>query len=184
VRYPNWKTVCVGRYLVDVPAEAKINGEWFINDDKVQKLDCTPEQAKKLVKDLIVKLKREQHKTMGSMFIKSIQLPGDGVIIHGWSLPNNTSTNTLFLYAAVGSGRKAIYHLEATIGVSRKEQVINDYIQIGSSFRSVKPGEIPWEAGFCMNDVLLLDTPSPRDESGWVSFTLPDAPYLSLVTNC
>jgi hypothetical protein len=180
VRYPNWKTVCVGRYLVDVPAEAKVNGEWFINDDKVQKLDCTPAQAKALVKERIAKLKQTRHKTMGSMFIQSIQLPGDGVIIHSWALPNNISANTLFLYVAVGSGRKTIYHLEALIGEDWKEQVIKDYIQIGSSFRAVKPGEIPKEAGYCMDEVLLLDTPVLRDESGWVSFTLPDAPHLVL----
>jgi hypothetical protein len=54
--------------------------------------------------------------------------------------------------------------------------VIKDYIQIGSSFRAVKPGEIPKEAGYCMDEVLLLDTPVLRDESGWVSFTLPDTP--------
>jgi hypothetical protein len=180
VRYPNWKTVCVGRYLVDVPAEAKVTGEWFIDDNKVQKLGYTPEQARTLVKERIAKLKQTQHKTMGSMFIKTIPLPGDGVIIQSWALPNDTISNTLFLYAAVGSGRKTIYHVEVLFGLSRKEYVIDKYTQIGSSLLAVKPGEIPREAGFCMDEILLLDTPLPRDESCTMGIVLPGAPQLTL----
>jgi hypothetical protein len=181
VRYPNWKTVCVGRYLVDVPAEAKVTGEWFIDDDKMQKLDCTPEQARALVQERIAELKQIRHKeSKGSLFIRSIPLPGDGVIIQSWAGPYSTSAYTFFLYVAVGSGRKKIYHLEALIGLSRLEFGRKKYTQIGSSLREVTLGEIPKEAGYCMDEVLLLDTPLSRDESGWVSFTLPDAPHLSL----
>jgi hypothetical protein len=180
VRYPNWKTVCVGRYLVDVPAEAKVTGEWFINNNQVRKLDCTPQQARELAKKRIATLKETPHETRGSMFIRTIPLPNDGVIVQGWSTPGGTSANMLYIYVAVGSNKKQIYHLEALFTVDRENVAVRRYTEIGSSLRAVAPGEIPREAGYCMDEVLLLDTPLPRDESGWVSFTLPDAPYLSL----
>ncbi|MDL2207383.1 hypothetical protein LJB82_01505 [Desulfovibrio sp. OttesenSCG-928-M16] len=180
MRYPKWKTVCVGRYLVDVPAEARSKGEWFINDNKVQKLDCTPLQAREMVQERIARLKQTSHNSKGSMFIKTIPLPNDGIIIQGWALPNNVTSGKLYIYIASGKEIKQIYHLEVKFSLSKEHAVLRRYSEIGSSLRAIPSGSIPKESGYCMGDVLLLDTPSSRDESGWISFTLPDAPHLSL----
>jgi hypothetical protein len=124
-------------------------------------------------------LRNAGHKIMGSMFIRTISLPNGGIIIQGWTSPNLMSVSTLYLYVAIkdGSGLQ-MYHMKVGLSMDREKIVLERYTQIGSSLLAIAPGEIPTQAGYCLDETILLDTPLPRDEYGRIGIFLPDAKYL------
>ena len=179
MRYPDWKSVCFGRYLIDIPAVATVTQEWMIHGDTLRVSDGTAEQAKKMALDKITELKRERHETQGTMFKRAGELKNGGILVQGWDFSHQAETSTVYTYVPVKFAASAkIYHFVSEVGKSREEFAWQHITQIASSIHPLEANAIPTEPGCCMGDVILWETPMHRDEYGSISFHLPDAPHM------
>lgn len=178
MRYHEWKTICFGRYLIDMPAIATVKQEWGIAGKTLRVLDGTAEQAKKMTLDKIAELKQQRHNDQGTMFRRAIELENGAILVHKWDFPGFVDTSSVFVYVPLQNSK--IYYYENEMSQDREEQALRRSAQIGSSLRALAPDTIPHEPGCCMGDAILLETPMHRDEYGIISFFLPDAPYLNL----
>lgn len=179
MRYHDWKTVCVGRYLIDIPISSVIKSEYYINNNRFRKLDSTVKSIQEVVREKIATLKNTKHDSMGNMFIRDIKLPNGVVLIQSWDFKDFIETSTLYIYIPIRENKNIqIYYHEVPLSMDREKMVLDRYTQIASSLRAIPPGTIPRESGYCMDDVILLDTPGWRKEYGWISPDLPDAPFL------
>jgi hypothetical protein len=182
MRYPHWKTHCVGRFLVDFPATATIKMEAYIDGKKFTKLpNCTPQQVRQMAVNKIVELKHQPHITRGNKFIRAIELPRGGILVQGFDFPDSEITSSVYIYIIPENAISVAYYYENDLGQSRENFALRFYKELGSSVRALEPGVIPKESGFCMGEFMLLDMAIPlENEECWIRVELPDAPEVIL----
>ena len=79
-----WKTWCVGRNLIDLPAGSKVEYETKIESGKITRLRDihTTQQLQKLVNKRVEELRKQPHrKEAGSMYVGLHNIPGGGMAI-------------------------------------------------------------------------------------------------------
>ncbi len=190
MRYPSWNTVCLGRYLVDVPAGIQINylgsfrNHWANNDESLKRVPGTPEDAKKMAEGKVLELKNMPHKTQGSRYIRSLPLPNDGVLVQGWLVGFNVENSEAFLYMPVVTrGKSFVYIYHAEIDSEEEQQQLQDLTDFASSFRPLDAGIIPREDGLCFDDIMFVDVPDAFVDDLALNFRDPHAKGLTLAFN-
>ena len=177
-RYTNWKTHCVGRYLVDTPSDAIVTHYPFINNNDFNVIQGkTPEVAAKMADAKITEFKNMRHDTEGNCFIKSIPLANGGVLVHGRKRNYSTESGWAFLYIPVSSQEGTnIYVYKETVFDFEQENTLQKLVAFGSSFKAFPTGTIPTEAGFCFENILIAYVPF-SEESG-IGIDDPKVPGL------
>ena len=165
MRYKHWETLCVGRYLVDAPAEALVSFNPIFGDGTLRKTQGTPLDAKKMAEDKVQELKATPHETKGTSYIQSIPLANGGVLVQGWEFNFSTESTKAFLYIPVTTHHgPVIYLYTKRILDILEQQTLRELIAFGSSFKSFPQGSIPKESGFCFDDVMVLNVPESIKE--------------------
>jgi len=165
MRYKDWKTVCLGQYLVDVPTELSLEYSWLftfnLTRQKLEKVPGTPVDARKMAEDKARELRASPHDTKGSLYIQSLSLPNGGMLVQGWRFSFNTDVIDAFLYVPVTTqGKSFVYtYIQGRIYPDTIQKDVHDLIAFGSSFRPLKEGEIPKEPGLCLDEYAMLVNP-------------------------
>lgn len=165
MRYSNWKTICVGRYLVDVPAEVMLNYysnfEWGIWHGAILKKQIEPTaDIKKLITSKVNELKAKPHNTMENMYIQSLPLANGGALVQGWEFKSNTETTEANLYIPVQNQKNIIYTYNITIYKHKNQLMLDDLLTFGSNFNPIPKGTIPTGEGFCIDeDTMITNLP-------------------------
>jgi hypothetical protein len=182
MRYKDWKTLCVGRYLVDVPENMILKYfNKFADGGKVEKMRGTPQDAKKMAENTIQELKATRHEKKGNSYIQSIPLANGGVLVQGWGFPFSTESTKAFLYIPIPTrnGPLICLYSQRILG-SLERQTLQDLVAFGSSFKPLPQGSIPKEPGFCFDDVMIREVPTSLTEHCAVNIEDPDARGLFL----
>jgi len=183
IRYQNWKTICVGRYLVDVPTNVQLNYVYSINsgDTKLEKVPGTVEDAKRMANDKVRELQATPHKLKGTSYIKSIPLANNGILVQGWMVDFNTNNIDVFLYIPVTTrGKSFVYTYTTTIHTDDERTDLPKLITFAASFRPLEEGVIPKGEGLCLDDVILVNLPESFKEDVAVNWEDPYAKRLFL----
>lgn len=181
MRYTSWKTVCVGRYLVDVPTDVQLTYFTWFNNEPLEKTPGTSADAKKMAEEKVHELKAEPHETKGSLYIQSIPLPNGGMLVHGWSVSFAVRNSEAFLYIPVTTrGKSFVYTYSAKISSKREQKELQELVSFGSSFRPLPEGVIPKETGLCLEDVMLVNLPDSFAECCSIRLDDPQAKGLIL----
>jgi len=181
MRYQNWKTVCVGRYLVDVPTGVQLNYVYTINGESLKKAPGTAEDAKKMANDKIRELQSTPHKLKGTSYIKSMPLPNNGILVQGWTVKFSVESSDFFLYIPVTTrGKSFVYTYSTTIHSDYEQKELPKLIAFAASFQPLEEGVIPKGEGLCLDDVMLVNLPESFDEYIGVYFEDPYAIRLKL----
>gem|GEM_PF-2842968 len=181
MRYSSWQTICIGRYLVDVPTGVQLKYFYLINNEKLEKMSGTAEDAERMWNDKIRELQSTQHKIKGTSYIQSIPLPNGGMLVQGWMVDFNIENSNVFLYIPVTSrGKSFVYTYSARVHSSDAQKALPNLIAFASSFRPLDEGVIPKEEGLCLEDVILVNLPESFVERVAVNFEDPYAKNLFL----
>ena len=183
MRYHNWKTICVGRYLVDVPTNVQLNYVYSINsgDTKLEKVPGTVEDAKRMANDKVRELQSTPHKPKGTSYIKSIPLANNGILVQGWSLKSSLLASNIFLYIPITTrGNPFVYTYTVEILSDDERTDLPKLIAFAASFQPLEEGVIPKGEGLCLDDVILVDLPESFSEFVSVYWKDPFAKGLQL----
>ena len=188
MRYQNWKTVCLGRYLVDVPEGIEINyfatfRNYRLNDARrLERVPGLPADAKKMAAAKVREFQAQPHETKGTLYIRSISLPNGGVLVQGWQVSFATRASEAFLYIPLTIQGKSFvytYHAE-TISSSKEQQQLRDLVAFASSLRPLPKGVIPEEDGLCFGDIMFVGVPDAFVDDLAFNFKDPHAKGLTI----
>ena len=181
MRYQNWKTVCVGRYLVDVPTGVQLNYVYTINGESLKKAPGTAEDAKKMAEEKARELQSTPHKLKGTSYIKSMPLPNNGILVQGWTVKFSVESSDFFLYIPVTTrGKSFVYTYSTTIHSDYEQKELPKLIAFAASFRPLEEGVIPEGEGLCLDDAMLVNLPESFNEDVSVYWKDPHAIGLQL----
>ena len=160
-RYTNWKTHCVGRYLVDTPSDAIVTHYPLINKHKFERIQSkSSEDAAKMADAKITELKNTHHMLEGNYFIKSIPLANGGVLVQGWEIEFTTEYSLAYLYIPVTSKEGTVVCVyKDTVFTFIEDKILQELVTFGSSFKAFSKDSIPTEAGFCFENILIANVP-------------------------
>ncbi|MDR0477576.1 MAG: hypothetical protein LBH14_06530 [Desulfobulbaceae bacterium] len=108
----HWKTHCVGRFLVRLPADAKTRySAKILGYDIVWRPDLTPEKARREAERAAAKYKTIPHREIpgASQFIAMFPLPGGGIVLHRWDVPYSKLISIMECYFASQDARGHVF---------------------------------------------------------------------------
>src|SRR5471032_726228 len=159
------KTVCVGRFLVDVPAEAEVSfrgaflSGWTIDTDP----DETDEQFTTRLASKEAELKAEKNEKGGNSLESTIRVDSNGIagkiFVFGriWTKvlegENEEDSTAATVHGYVRAQKTSlIFNAKYSDTKYAKELA-----RIVTQIKVLKEGEIPTEPGFCIGRAMLLD---------------------------
>jgi len=148
-----WKTLAIGRHLVDVPGDAKVIESWTYAENKLERLPVKNETGfKQLVDTREAFLKTQPQQKHGHRFIERVALAHESVLLISWSQSDSEFTQLCDTYFRADG--KAIQYSGKTDPV-QKQVAIDGRQRLSTEWREIKPGETPEGIGFVAGDMLL-----------------------------
>lgn len=142
------KTLCFGRYAIEVPQEAQLISGSAVFDDGIEVVSGGLQKAKRLADDQIRKLKQE-HNTAEITYV------GPGPIDNSWQVryfedKYKKERNALFFDTYISKG-EITFVLGDTVSKDENESiVIERQLARAKSLRLRTAEEVPAEPGFCI----------------------------------
>ncbi len=160
----NMKTMCIGRYLIDVPAEAEVSlGNAESDSNVIERIPGFPNQQayEQKLRDREAELRAAPHKTEGSL-LKSVVKSSDGKQVVFVSRPEADDEHMLliesFVYAPPAAWR--IYY---ETGRARESKVVERTAVLARGLSYRDQNTIPTGKGGCLSDGLLDRTPADAE---------------------
>lgn len=150
----DWKTVAIGRHLVDVPIDAKLHQIWRYNEDRLERLQVRNDAEFQRIVDLreTVLKKLPPQSKHGSRFVERVNLAQGSVLLVSWA---NTNNDLFLLFDAFfKAGDRAIQY-SGEVSADIKQQRIENRRRLSQEWRAIPDGEIPSGVGFVAGDMLL-----------------------------
>ncbi len=174
----DWKTLAIGRHLIDVPGSAKLLQTWRYADIKIERLNYRGESdLLKLIdarENQIRKLPPQ--KEHGNRFIERVGLPGQSVTLISWGYEDSDLLLVFDTYF-ITAGKAMLYSGE--VSRSRKAIALENRRQMGQEWRTIPNGESPSGVGYVAGDMLLAANRF-NAESWELSIQLTGKPDVSL----
>ncbi|MGE1005511.1 T6SS immunity protein Tli4 family protein [Ralstonia pseudosolanacearum] len=171
-----WSTHCFGRYLVDLPPQAKINSSYKIWGDDVEYVPGKgPGNLSAEVSKREVELKNEKHKKIdGSMFVRRQAHHNDSFSIVSWKAPYSKELMWMDTYL-VTSGPWRVFRYSGDVAPEKLDSALSFADSLSTNIRSRDDHEIPIGPGFCIDQGFIAGS-DYRSEGFQVGITLPQHP--------
>jgi len=159
------KTICVGRFLIDVPAEAKVSFQgaflsgWSIDTDP----DETDEQFTARLAQKEMELKAEKNEKGGNSLESTTHIDSSGmmgkifVFRRTWAYwfegERRIDSTAVAIDAYVHSHKTSLNFTAKSLDPEDAKELI----KIVSQIKTLQEYEIPTEPGFCIGRAMLLD---------------------------
>jgi hypothetical protein len=175
----SWKTHCFGRYLLDLPPDARIIQRYEIWSNEIQRLEGDIAAGKAQMEAREKALKAEKHETAGSMFIRRIALANDSVGLLSYNLTFDTSAWRMYTYLVAGGKEPRIYLYNTLVSLRLEKTAIAFFQSLSQNIHALASGEIPNGQGFCIDGAFIVGN-EHRSESFRVSIELATHPGLDI----
>jgi hypothetical protein len=173
-----WKTHCFGRYLVDLPPDARVTAKYKIWDDEIVWLKgYMPDMLKAEIDKREAELKAQKHKTKGSMFVQRAAHPNGSTTLVSWSEPYYDKMYLGETYFVVPHPYR-VYRYNGDISVNRLAIALANNDRVSNALHARADNEIPTEPGFCINGGYIAGSEF-MDEEFSVSLGFPRHPDVS-----
>lgn len=174
---PGWKTLAIGRHLIDVPEDATLIQQWRFDNDQLKPMPIQHEaDFKRQIAQREAGLRAAKHgKTNGAMFIERVDDAHGGVLLISWKRPGATFLQSYDAYFR--DQDKAITH-SGEFDPDKKHMLLKLFESM-QDWRALSPGRIPTEPGYVAGDMLLVNTNLNR-ESWSLYIKLANKPDVSL----
>ncbi|MGY8526892.1 T6SS immunity protein Tli4 family protein [Paracidovorax citrulli] len=180
----NWTTHCIGRYLVELPPSARVQGQYKIWGNEIRYLPGeTPGTFQALVDKRVAELEatsREGHR--GNMlFDRMVHGDKGSTSILSWADPHSKAVLLRKSYFVATSPWR-LFTGSGEVTVDRTEIARKNADRIANRIRSRDSGEIPAEPGFCIEGGLIAGR-DYQDESFRLGIELPEHPNAQIFIN-
>lgn len=171
------KTICLGRFLVDVPNNASYIGGTFKyrwNRIDIEKV-ATQSEFLNLISGLEERLRTTKHNSDPSLLKTTVKNPvGNAVTLAYWKYPYSTIGYEVESY--IWRNQK-LFAFKGEASRDRLQTALDLANRTLSEFRPRHSNKIPAEPGFCIDSAYFAGEPSqPHDEFARVRFGLKDHP--------
>lgn len=183
---PYTATYCLGRHLLDAPRVATMDARFKVGDASVKtRRGVTDRLFREMLAAREAELSARPHREMGSMLVGKEEISADRVLITSWVSPNSVRMQEMELYSFF----RETGIVQVTSGKSDEEYQRENRqytVDLANSIRTRAQGEIPTEAGFCINYGILLGSDLNQEEAA-ASMRISGLPgltfaYMSYVT--
>lgn len=170
-----WKTYCFGRYLVDLPPQAKVSATYKIWGDEIAPMPGqTPGTLRSMINQREKDLKAAHHETQGSMFVGRTMVGTESEVLLSWSLPYSKAMLRDDTYLVAASPWR-VFHYGGGVSPGREAIALRLAKTLANNIRSRSETEIPTGPGFCIDQGFIAGN-DYRSESVQVGITLPQHP--------
>jgi len=151
-----WKTIAIGRHLLDVPETAKLVPQWKYNGVPIEFRDdvVTDEDYDDMVAEREQKLRAAKHNKYGSLFVKRVPHANRGVTLVSWNRPGGTLMHRYDTYFRIGT-QTMVYTGEVTS--DRRDTALATREDLSKEWRPIDDESIPQGLGFVANNAILVD---------------------------
>jgi len=152
-----WKTIAIGRHLVDVPDTATLIPQWKFNTVPIEFRGdiLTDEEYDDMVDEREQALRVAKHERYGSLFVQRVPHANRGVTLVSWSEPDDTIMYRLETYFRIGS-HTMMYAGE--VATELRSSAVSVCDELSREWREFAPGTIPEGKGFVAGETMLVDT--------------------------
>jgi len=152
-----WKTIAIGRHLVDVPDSAKLIPQWKYNGVPIEFRDdiVMDEDYDDLLDDREQELRAVKHNMYGSLFVQRVPHANQGVTLVSWNRPGGTIMYRYDTYFRIGT-QTVVYTGEVTD--DRRTPAQSTREKLSQSWRAIEDGTLPEGPGFVARNVMLART--------------------------
>ena len=173
-----WRTLAIGRHLVDVPGAATVIPQWQYNGVAINLADDvrTDAQFDEMVNEREKVLRTSKHDKHGNLFVRRIHHANRAVTVVSWPKPFSQYMYLFDTYFRVGN-QTILYSGEVTddrLDVARQTRDA-----LSQSWRLIEDGTLPQDAGFVARNVLLART-AFNHESWTLAIRLAGKPDVAL----
>lgn len=159
------KTHCLGRHLLDLPANATLDARYTVGDSKVETLHGLSErELKHMLAAREGELSTKQHDEMGRMLVDRKNISPDRVLITSWVSPNSRYLHKMELYSLFPEARV----LQKIVGETSPEYFekgVQYFSSLSQALRYRGAAEVPTEAGFCINFGVVMRSVLNKEET-------------------
>ncbi|MDT6963455.1 T6SS immunity protein Tli4 family protein [Cupriavidus sp. SZY C1] len=173
-----WKTMAIGRHLVDVPGTATVIPQWLYNGVAINLADDvrTDAQFDEMVNEREQVLRSAKHDKHGNLFVRRIHHANRAVTVVSWPKPFSQYMYLFDTYFRVGN-QTILYSGEVTD--DRMDVARQTRDALSQSWRLIEDRTLPQEAGFVARNVLLART-AFNHESWTLAIRLARKPDVAL----
>jgi len=173
-----WKTIAIGRHLVDVPESAKLIPQWRYNGVPIEFRDdiVMDEDYDDLLEDREQELRAAKHNKYGSLFVQRVPHANRGVTLVSWNRPGGTIMYRLDTYFRVGS-HTMVYAGE--VATELRDSAVSVCDELSREWKEIAPGTLPGGKGFVAGRTMLVDTDF-NPESWSLAIRLAGKPDVAL----
>ncbi|WBG62302.1 MULTISPECIES: T6SS immunity protein Tli4 family protein [Pseudomonas] len=171
-----WVTHCFGRFLIDLPQQAKINAGYQIWRPSVKRINETPTSLTNKIKHREQELISLPHSLKGSLFIRRVEHGNGSVTLLHWdsNLTNSTKYVSKETYlVAHGDWRAYEYFGELSADKQISSLAVSE--KIAKNLHSLQHREIPSDPGFCIDGAYIAGSTFQREGFN-VGVTFPNHP--------
>ena len=171
-----WTTYCFGRYLVDLPPQAKINGSykmWGRGIEYVPGADLSTLNTEVNKRQAELTASRPE-KLGSSMFVRRQELKGGSVSIVSWKAPYSKEMMWMDSYF-VTKGPMRVVRYSIDVDPEKLDLALSLSGSLAANIRSRDDSEIPTGPGFCIDKAFVAGS-EYRSEGFKVGITLPQHP--------
>lgn len=150
---PVWRTLAIGRHLIDVPSDAILIQEWKIDRDTLTTLPIRDNaHFDSILSQREVELRALKHDTRGNMYIDRWRHPQGCATL----ISHNRSDSEIRRHfdSYFKAGDKAIQYSGA-FSPDKETVVRREFDIMAQEWRAIPLGQIPTEAGFIAGNMLL-----------------------------
>ena len=174
-----WITHCYGRFLIDLPPQAKVKAGYGLWGSSIKVLDDTPATLAVRVDQHERELKNQQHKKIQSnMFLRRLDFGGEATGLLSWASDASIGTYYLSTYA-LSKPTWRPYYWRVEMSQDREHRGIEVATSLARNLRSRAPNEIPTEPGFCIDRAYIAGD-SFQSENFGIGVTFPEHPRTFL----
>ena len=161
----NMKTVCIGRYLIDIPSDAEFSlGDAESDSVKIERIPSFASESayREKLKEHEQQLRAAKHETEGTRLRSVIQVNGGRNMVfvsRGDEVGQRLSTVESFLFSAQSAWRVSYITGEKYLALT-----VDQTAEIANALSYRAPEMIPATPGACVRDGLLNRTPIEVEE--------------------
>ncbi|ASL76625.1 T6SS immunity protein Tli4 family protein (plasmid) [Ralstonia pseudosolanacearum] len=170
-----WRTYCFGRYLVELPPEAKVRSAYKMWGIEIESVPAeTPATLKARIDKREGELKASRHESGESMFVRRVDYGNGSVSLLSWNSPRRKILMSEESYF-VATNPWRVFRYNGEISASRQDHAVSLIGALATNIRARSDKEIPSGPGFCIDEGFVAGG-EYRTEEVQVGITFPQHP--------
>lgn len=169
-----WQTHCFGRYLVDLPSDAKVSTRFEIYSAELSRIKQIPESIPEVIDAREKELSSTKHEQGGNMLVRRVNHGSRSVDLLSWRRSYHKKSYWLETYF-LADGKGPAYYYSGIVSLEKEKSALNFVDDLSKNLHALPPGKIPSGQGYCIDGAYLAGN-EDRSESFMVDVLLPQYP--------